>query len=267
VADRDAAADAAADAAEANLVVHIRWVQERAPGMRVDDTPDLLVVDSGLPSDTFNFAARARLDPARLDARIAEVRDRFRTAGRPFSWWMGAADRPARLGEALRRAGFEAAESEVAMAADLDALVEPPVPAGLRVERARTPAQLDDFAAVLAANWSPPDPSVARFYAAAAPYLLASGSPLRLYVGYLDDEPVASAELTVGGGVVGLYNIATIERRRGRGIGSAITAHPLLDARAEGHRTGILQASADGLNVYARLGFRPTGHYTEYKPA
>jgi len=258
--------DDALAAAEANLVTHIRWVQERVEGMRVDDGPDLLTVDSGLPSDTFNFAARARLDPGRMESRIAEVRDRFRAAGRPFSWWVGAADRPLQLGEALRRAGFEAAESEVAMAADLASLVEPRLPARLRIERARTPAQLDDFAAVLAANWSPPDPSVARFYAAAAPHLLAADAPLRLYVGYEDGVPVASAELTVGGGVVGLYNIATVERCRGRGIGSAITAHPLLEARTQGHRTGVLQASADGLNVYARLGFRPTGHYTEYKP-
>jgi hypothetical protein len=75
---------------------------------------------------------------------------------------------------------------------------------------ARTPEQLRDYAAVNAANWDPPDPEVRRFYAAAMPVLLAADSPIWLYVGYLGERPVAAAELTVGGGVAGLYGISTL---------------------------------------------------------
>jgi hypothetical protein len=40
---------------------------------------------------------------------------------------------------------------------------------------------------------------------------------------------------------------------------------PLLDARAEGHTLAVLQASADGQGLYARLGFEERGRYTEYQ--
>ncbi|HSH79591.1 MAG TPA: GNAT family N-acetyltransferase [Herpetosiphonaceae bacterium] len=142
------------------------------------------------------------------------------------------------------------------------------VAGGLRIRRARTPDEVKDFAEILAANWAPPDPDVLRFYELAAPALLAEGAPLWLYVGYLGEVPVATAELTVGGAVVGLYNISTLAAYRRRGFGTALTVQPLLDARAQGYRTAILQAQgSDGVRVYARLGFEPFGEITEYKPA
>ena len=68
-------------------------------------------------------------------------------------------------------------------------------------------------------------------------------------------------------GAVGLYGIATLAAHRRKGYGTALTLRPLLDARDEGHTLAVLQASAEGQGVYARLGFLPTGHYTEYKTA
>jgi ribosomal protein S18 acetylase RimI-like enzyme len=256
-----------AQAATANLAVHMSWVQGRTAGMRVQADDRLVVVDSGLPCDTFNAVCRARLAAAEVPARVAGAVAYFRGVGRPFSWWVGPADLPADLGDALRAAGLEAAESEVGMTADLAALrTSTAGPPGLRIERARTAGQVRDFAAVNAANWSPPDADVLRFYEAAAPVLLAEEAPLWLYVGYLGDEPVATAELTVGGGVVGLYGVSTRAAYRRQGLGGALTLRSLLDARAAGHRTAVLQASAAGVGVYARLGFVSTGRFTEYKP-
>ena len=134
-----------------------------------------------------------------------------------------------------------------------------------QIERATTPKHIRDFGNTLSALMTPSDEPVIRFYEAAAPVLLAADAPMWLYVGYLDGEPVATAELTVSGGVAGLYNISTLEVHRHKGIGSALTFRPLLDARAKGFKVGILQAAADGLGVYTRLGFQATGHFTEYR--
>ena len=65
---------------------------------------------------------------------------------------------------------------------------------------------------------------------------------------------------------MGQYNICTLAAYRGRGFGSALTLRPLLDAREEGHSTGILQAAPGAVSIYARVGFAPFGRYTEYKP-
>src|SRR4051794_33156160 len=99
------------------------------------------------------------------------------------------------------------------MATDLAALrVEPLLPSGVQIRRVRTAAQLLDFARTI--GGTPVDPDVLRFYELAMPVLLAQDAPLWLYVGYLDEVPVATAELTAGGGVVGLYNISTLEAYR-----------------------------------------------------
>src|SRR5574341_237013 len=191
-------------AAEANMVLHTSWVQQRAAGMYVRTDDQLIIIDSGLPCDTFNFVCRARLTKAALRERIAEVVNYFNAAQRPFSWWVGPAVLPGDLGQALLEAGFQAAESELAMAAHLNALHTTALsPQGLRIERVRTARQILEFAEINAANWTPPDKNVIQFYDRAAPFLLASDCPIRLYLGYLDEKAVATAEMTIGGGEIG----------------------------------------------------------------
>ena len=255
-----------AEDADANFVAHAGWIQDRVPGMRVLDG-GLAVIDSGLPCDTFNLVCRARLDAAAADARVRAAVDHFRTAGRPFSWWVGPADRPADLGRRLEEAGLEKAETELAMVADLSSMApDVAVPEGLRIARARSPREIADFAAVQAANWDPPDAQVLRFYDLAAGVLLSGDCPLRLYVGYLGAEPAAASEATFAGGVAGLYNVATRREFRRRGFGAALTSWPLRDAREQGYGTAVLQAAAEGVRLYERIGFRRFGDITEYKP-
>jgi ribosomal protein S18 acetylase RimI-like enzyme len=258
----------ALDAADAaNKAVHLGWIQERTPGMLVFADDELMVVDSGLPTDTFNVVCRARLSRGSLSARIASVLRHFRSANRPFAWWVGPADRPEDLGEALVEHGFAAAGTEPAMAAALDALREVDLaPKGLFIERVRTARQVQQFARSLASHAHPPEPTLLSFYQRATPSLLAPDSPFWLYVGFLEGEPVATAQLVVGGGIVGLYNVATAASHRRKGVGTAMTARPLLDARESGFQTAVLQASEEGFPIYSRLGFEVTGSFTEYHP-
>lgn len=259
-------ADLAA-AANRNLATHFSWVQQQTTTMRVIDSQDLVLIDSGLPCDTFNAICHARLTRETAPERIRTAIQYFVDVKRPFSWWLNPGDEPANLGELLLAAGLQDAESELAMAADLDNLrIGELSPEGLQIRHVRTMTQLQDFARVVAANWTPPDKEVLRFYELAAPVLLHDDSPLWLYVGYLGEVAVVTSELTVGGGVVGLYNICTLIDYRRRGFGSALTLQPLLDARAEGYQTAILQASDQGARIYAQVGFEPFGQITEYKP-
>jgi ribosomal protein S18 acetylase RimI-like enzyme len=228
---------------------------------------DLVIADSGLPCDTFNFICRARLDDTSARPAAAEATGYFAAVGRPFSWWVGPADRPGTLGAVLGDLGLARSESELAMALPLRSLPDAigPVP-GLEVRRVRTAGELEALARISAANWSPPDLQVLDFYRRAAPVLLSPASPQWFYLGYLDGKPVATAEATVHEGTVGLYNISTQAAFRGRGIGSWMTWQPLREARVAGCDLAILQASADGVGIYRRLGFTTFGEITEYKP-
>jgi len=255
------------DAADENLAAHVSWIHQRTPGMRAALAPDLVVVDSGLPQDTFNVVCRARLAPRAAAARAQAIVAAFAAAGRPFSWWVTPGSCPSGLGAALRAAGLEPADGELAMAADLAAVpARLELPPGLEIQRVRAAGQLRDFAGIIAASMAPPDPVVLDFYRLAEAALLQPEAALWLYVGYLDGRPVATAQLSVGGGVAGLYNIITLEPYRRRGIGSALTLRPLHDARAAGLPMAVLQATELGAQVYRRIGFAAFGEITEYKP-
>jgi ribosomal protein S18 acetylase RimI-like enzyme len=253
--------------ADEPFVTHVTWPLERTAGMETDVRPELVLSDSGLPCDTFNIICRTRLDGATVRAAALDAISHFARVQRPFSWWVGPADRPGDLGSVLEELGLQQADSSVAMALPLASLPDrPPRIPGLEVHRVRTEAELDALAQMAAANWTPPDPDVLTFYRRTAAALLDAEVPRWLYVGYLGGEPVATAEASVQAGTVGLFNIGTRATFRGRGIGSMLTWQPLHDASVAGCDLAVLQADAGAVGLYGRLGFVAFGAVTEYKP-
>jgi GNAT superfamily N-acetyltransferase len=129
------------------------------------------------------------------------------------------------------------------------------LPYGLVVRRITDEAGLaDHYAIVVEAFGLPPEMARGIMPAEALAY-----EPL--YVGYVDDEPVATALTYTGDGTVGIYNVATREAWRRRGFGAAITRHALREAAAVGAEVAILQSSAAGRSVYESLGFREVSRY------
>jgi ribosomal protein S18 acetylase RimI-like enzyme len=77
------------------------------------------------------------------------------------------------------------------------------------------------------------------------------------YVGYVDGEPVATTATVLGGGAVGVYNVATLPDFRRRGYGEAVMRHALEEARREhGIERTILQSTPAGYGIYERMGYR-----------
>lgn len=80
--------------------------------------------------------------------------------------------------------------------------------------------------------------------------------PVQNYLGYLDGKPISTSTVFYADGVAGIYDVATLPEARGRGLGTALTLAPLLDAREEGYRIGVLQSSEMGFSVYQKMGFK-----------
>ena len=85
-----------------------------------------------------------------------------------------------------------------------------------------------------------------------------------VYVGYADDQPVATGFGLRVGRTIGIYNISTLPTARKRGYGQAMTMRIVADGAAAGCDVATLEASEMGYPIYTRLGFRTVSEYVGY---
>ncbi len=198
------------------------------------------VFPEGPERDVYNNAVLERA--AAIDAMEAA----YAAAGvERFAAWVHEGDTA--LQAELERRGYTLAETTRAMGMAIDELA-PSLP-GIEVGRA-------GWAEYLRVDDLPPG-------------LLTRVDPeaFHVVVGYLDGEAVAAGIAYDHGGDCGVYNVGTLERARRRGIGTAVTAALVRDARARGCETASLQSTPIAEGVYAAVGFRDLGRILEYGPA
>jgi ribosomal protein S18 acetylase RimI-like enzyme len=94
----------------------------------------------------------------------------------------------------------------------------------------------------------------------------ADHAAFHLLAARIDGEMVAAALAYDFDGDSGIYNVGTVERSRRRGLGTALTAAQVHDARARGCRTASLQSTPIAERVYSAVGFRDLGRILEYVP-
>ena len=224
------------------------------PQAELHDTPELLWTISNLPFPLFNSVLRARLQSDTIDAAIDTLLAEYKAKNVPMMWWTGPSTQPSDLGTILKERGFKF-YANPGMAADLALLPESySLPKGLLIKRVENEAELTTWSRVVGEVFGLPDfvaDAFFNFY-----QILGFDSPFINYIGLIDQEIAAASSVFLAGGVAGIYNVATIENARRKGIGAAMTAIPLLEARSAGYRVGTLEASAGGFNVYRQLGFQ-----------
>jgi GNAT superfamily N-acetyltransferase len=94
----------------------------------------------------------------------------------------------------------------------------------------------------------------------------ADQSAYHVLIARLDGENAATGMAYDFDGDCGVYNVGTLEHARRRGLGAALTATLVHDARDRGCRTASLQSSPMAERVYAAVGFRDLGRIHEYVP-
>ena len=217
-----------------------------------------------IPFPWCNTAFSAKLDADQADAAIKAFIDEGDKRDVPLFWFMTHDTRPADLGDRLRSQGFKRWGDSKAMAMDLNDLRIQ----GL-VDRHITIRMVDD--SVSLAVWCRIAAQGFGMPLQAAETLLKWFStskrlnqPLRFFLAYRDDHPVATSALFTDAGVAGIYFVATVGEARRKGIGTAVTLAALADAKSMGFRIAILQASQMGIGIYRNLGFFEHGEMGSY---
>jgi GNAT superfamily N-acetyltransferase len=227
-------------------------------------------------SPMFKGVWQTRLTPENAEAAIDENIAWFKKHKAPnFFWWTATSTTPDDLGRRLLAREMpttEAREIDLlapgirttslgapGMAADLHEMNEEElehVPPGFVIEEVHDKATLLEYKKVFVEGYGVPE-FAGQSWVDATLHVGIEQAPWRLYLGRLNGKPVATNMLFNGGGVIGVYAIATIPEARGLGIGGAITLHPILEmARATGYRYAVLFASEMGVSVYERIGFQ-----------
>jgi len=255
---------ALARCAQENVVATFVMAGRMMAGGRVHQLDGAAVVTTGLPLLLFNQVLV--VDGSATDATAASIREGvrlFRDLGKRFVVTL--------------RDGIDDAYVPVVTELGLEPLPESPwmpgmarhplavpagapLPAGHEIRPVVDAAGLARHADVLAAGFGMPHEWATSF---------ASETMLRVpaatfYVGYQDGVAVTSGLGVRSGRTIGVYNIATVEGARRRGLGAAMTMRVIGDGAAAGCDVAILQASEMGQPVYERLGFRTVCEYFGY---
>ena len=205
------------------------------------------VVPEGPERDVYNNAVLDRgLEAAARAGAVEAMEAAYAAAGvRRFAAWVHDSDTS--MAADLKRRGYALSETTRAMGMELDRIPLPRPAADVRPS---------SWAEYLGIDELPPG-------------LLAGVDPDAFHVvaGRLDGERIAVGIALDLAGDCGIYNVGTKERARRRGMGTAVTAALLHDARDRGCETASLQSTPMAEGVYAAAGFRDLGRILEYAPA
>jgi GNAT superfamily N-acetyltransferase len=259
-----------------NLFALFRAMAATLPGSELVET-DKLSYHLSFPSNPmFKGVWRTRLSDDEIEAAIDQTMAWFKERSAPFIfWWTGPGTTPADLGEHLLARGLLSMEEQMeelapglkqtaagapGMVADLSRMNEAVLtqtPPGFTIEEVQAEAALQDFKRVFVESYEIPD-WAGQAWVDATRNAGIGRAPWKMFVGYLNGEPVATNMLFNGGGVASVYAVATVPPARGQGIGAAITLKPLLEARELGYRYAVLFSTEMGVPVYERIGFELT---------
>jgi ribosomal protein S18 acetylase RimI-like enzyme len=231
---------------EANLVASWATYTAGSAGAGVERVPGAVVaVFPSLPERVvYNNALLARdLDVDGAGYAITTTQAMYADAGiEGYAVWVHESDRAA-IG-VLDERGYRAGTATRAMALSLDTITVP------RPQLMLGPGDWDQYLRILEV----PDG------------LLAGTDPGSFHVRIVTDggDNVAAAMAYDHAGDCGIYNVVTVPHARRRGLGTALTALLVHEARDRGCATASLQATEVAERLYASVGFCDLGRLLEY---
>lgn len=244
--------------AHRNMVDAFAHLPAHQPNGRLWRDGGVVVVSTGSPIATFNelLAAEDEVDAAAL----AEGVRILRTAGAP---WLAhvRADTQQGIVPTLVRLGLE----EIPAFYPAMVLTEPPaasaLPAGIEIRELQGDGAFETYLNASAAiAGAEPD-----LFATWLSRGLVEEPGVAVFLGYVGGVAVSKSMSIATDGVVGVYDVGTLESARRRGYGWALTEAAVSAGFDAGCTLATLQASEMGYPIYAAHGFTTVFDYRRFR--
>ena len=250
-------------AADVNLQSRAFLDSQIYPNYEFLDSPELTMLT--WPSG--GVVLHASFSEEQTSEKIQQFLHHYRSKGRlPIVWIVSPSSQPKDLGKQLEGHGFKLKGPYPVMAVALrDLNYHQALPNGFIVERIQDFAVLDQWAKTFLAVKFITEQDVAFFTKLFDSYGFGLEAPYQLFMGLLDNQPVATSYAYFAGGVVGIYKVFTIPEVRRRGFGTVMTLAAAEAGIEAGYHVGLLFATAMGYSIYRRMGFHEYFHNDVYE--
>jgi ribosomal protein S18 acetylase RimI-like enzyme len=248
-----------------NLRESFRVVAAGRSAGEVRELPGVSIAAAGVTFQMFNaaFLSAPVLTDAELEQRIHLCASHFNVRGLEWAYWVcedwmdGRTRRKSR--QMFERHGLRHAVELPGMAAERIAPPVKPLPA-VTVRRVADAPTRADFCAIGSFCFHVPINWFREVFDNHAVF-----DRFAAYVGYWREVPVSTTAIVMGGGAIGVYNVATLPEHQRRGYGEAVMRHAVDQARKEhGIERTILQSTPAGLRLYERMGYRTITRVSVY---
>jgi ribosomal protein S18 acetylase RimI-like enzyme len=248
-----------------NLRESFRVVAAGRERGEVRELPGVSIAAAGVTFQMFNaaFLSAPVLTEAELHQRILLSASHFNVRGMEWAYWDcedwidGRTRRKSR--QIFERQGLRHSVDLPGMVADRIAPPVKPLPA-LTVRRVADTATREAFCAIGSVCFHVPINWFREVFDNRVVW-----DNFAAYVGYRNEAPVSTAAIVMGGGAIGVYNVATMPDQQRHGYGEAVMRYAVGEAQKEhGMERSILQSTPAGLRLYERMGYRKITRVSVY---
>ncbi len=263
---RDHSENAIKLAFEANLHEYIKTTV--IPGEEVLDSDEVFRWYSGRNLLLRNWVLNPKFTPENARLKVEEQINFFKRRKTIFLWWNGPSAQPSNISKIMQEAGmikFILPTKSGDMVKDIRNLEkleriykEIIEKTGIEIRVVHSKEEIHLAAKVVVKTMGLSENFRERGEKSCELMLREDPSVNKL-VGYyacVNNVPVSVSTVFYGSGVAGIYSVGTLPKYQHRGIGTAITLAPLIDAHKRGYEIAVLTATAQGFPVYDRIGFR-----------
>jgi len=149
-------ADEVVKACEQNYIDYWRYVGE-SPNAEFSEDRGITQCITGLPQEIMNVVLKCRLDPSKIDTRIDEAIEYYRSRKIPVIWHAGLLTEPRDIGTYLEARGFPHDYDGIAMAIDLDSTGDDMAfPEGISAKAVDSAQDCKNWVACLTESWESP---------------------------------------------------------------------------------------------------------------